>query len=113
MDKLAKHVNKNGVGYAKAMKELLAETDYALKTNDYTTLRALYKIFGDIFKDELRFTSDKPTHDAVDVAVHGNREEEARLDKGQNQLADIDAFFIKVGNALYNAMKDKSADKPN
>lgn len=88
------------------MSDLSYETDAALRTNDSSALRLLFKVFVEIYEHLLPCAKDKPTREGLIQAKNGNRAEEIRMinTHGYINLTAINEFFVKASNGVNNGV---------
>lgn len=64
------------------MVDLLSETDSALKSNDSSYMRVIYKVYGDLFRAVLPYIRDKHVHDIIAKTVQENQQQQAEVKNG-------------------------------
>lgn len=88
------------------MENLGEESDSALRTNNGTKLRLLFKVYAYLFQEQLPFVHKRRLHDVFVQAVAGNRQEEARLANNNDRInyGAANRYFAISANALNDAL---------
>lgn len=82
----------------------MADTDFALATNNGINLRLLFKVFADLFQKQLPCVQNRRLYRAFVQCAEGNKQEEARLSNGRINWCKVNEFFTKASNDFNNLL---------
>lgn len=78
------------------MQNLSPETDLSLKTNNRDSARLLFKVFANLYQQQIPYIHDAKLREVFVQGVAGNIEQETALTKGPINYTKVNEFFTKA-----------------
>lgn len=100
LEKLKSYVKPCGIGYIDMMINHATDTQESLETQNARLLQHLFKMYGELFANQIPYIKNGELRAIYAQAVKGNKQQEDELSKGIFDLDSINQFFKTASNGL-------------
>lgn len=99
---LKSFVDPCGVGYIEIQEDHMVDTEESLETRNAKLLEVLFRVFGDLFEEQIPHIKNGQLRRIYAQAVEGNRQKEKELAHEPMNMYSMNEFFSNACNTLTN-----------